>query len=103
MIGNRAESKGEASAGEGDGVNTGATIDAGELIGVASRAEGIAEGGEVGAVEDEIVVSGSAVDDVSATVGGDGVVTGTSGDGVVGRCAADGISRSSADFREVGY
>ena len=44
------------------------------MIGVASRAEGIAEGREVGAVEDEIVVSGSAVDDVSATVGGDGVV-----------------------------
>ena len=102
MVGDAGEVEGEAAAGEGDGVDTGAAIHSGELGGVATEAVAVAEGGEVGVVEYKAIVAGAAVEHIGTAATDQGVVAGPGGEGFGGGGAAAAVVAGGAEPVEGG-
>ena len=84
LVGHIGQVEAQAAAIEGDGVDTAATINAGQLGGVAATAEGTGQGREVGGVEYKAIVAGTTEQHISATVAGDGVVARIANEVVIG-------------------
>ena len=98
MIGDAAEVETEAAAVESEGIDAGATIDAGELGGVAAGGEGTREGGEVGGVEHKAIIATAAVEHIGSAAPGDGVVAGIAHDGFAGNASGEGVVAGAAEL-----
>ena len=88
----------EASAIEGDRVDAATTIDPGQLAAVATGAEGIGEGCEVGSVEHKAIVAHAADQHIGAAIACDRVVAGIAREGFAGASAADGVGVGAAEL-----
>ena len=102
LVGHSGEVEAEARAGESEGVDAAATIDAGELDGVAAGAEGIGKSIQVGAVELKAIVAAAAIEHIGAAIAADGVVAGIGHEGFAGGGAGKGVGGGGAELIDEG-